>query len=391
MRVAVIGAGCVGKYVGGLVALGLSESGELDAPVLLVGRSEGADATPLSLEDLTGGREVAGRDLFACTADPAAALREGGGVDLVLVAVKSSATEEVARMLASVEWADGGTGPAVVSLQNGVAAARTLKRALPALDVSAAIVGFNVVLLPPADGDGDCGRVFRATEGDLLLEPSRGARMLLAALGRRRAALVEAREEPRFAGKQWAKLLINLNNAVNALAGAPVLATLRDRGYRRVMAACMDEGLASLRAAGIAPVALKPLLQPWLLPSILRLPNAAYLVVARRALRMDPEARGSMLQDLAARRDTTEVADLNGEFVRLGQRHGVPTPVNAAVVAIVERAAAERAGSPCVPSAELGRLVGVPPPSACERACPALVLVALLAAAAVIVWLLAAA
>ena len=51
----------------------------------------------------------------------------------------------------------------------------------------------------------------------------------------------------------WGKLLINLNNAVNALSGRPLREQLMQRDYRRVMAATLKEGLAILDAAGVKP------------------------------------------------------------------------------------------------------------------------------------------
>jgi 2-dehydropantoate 2-reductase len=58
-------------------------------------------------------------------------------------------------------------------------------------------------------------------------------------------------------------------------------------------------------------------------------------------VQVDPEARSSMWEDLE-RRHLTEVDYLNGEIVRLGAAHGVPTPVNARLIELIR--AAERAG-----------------------------------------------
>jgi 2-dehydropantoate 2-reductase len=129
-----------------------------------------------------------------------------------------------------------------------------------------------------------------------------------------------------LASVQWGKLLLNLNNAVNALSGLPLRAQLLQRDYRRCMAALIDEALVALRAARIAPAKLTPL-PPAALPMILRLPTAMFRLLAFRMLRMDTQARTSMANDLANGR-TTEIDALCGEVVRLARDHGITAPLN---------------------------------------------------------------
>ena len=59
-------------------------------------------------------------------------------------------------------------------------------------------------------------------------------------------------------GLAWGKLLINLNNAVSALSGRTLLDELRQRDYRRVVAASQREGLRLLRRARIRPGKVGP-------------------------------------------------------------------------------------------------------------------------------------
>jgi hypothetical protein len=68
-------------------------------------------------------------------------------------------------------------------------------------------------------------------------------------------------------GMAWGKLLLNLNNAVNALSGLTLLEELQQRDYRRVVAASMVEALDVLKAAGIEPAQIGPI--P---PKLLRTP-----------------------------------------------------------------------------------------------------------------------
>jgi 2-dehydropantoate 2-reductase len=199
------------------------------------------------------------------------------------------------------------------------------------------------------------GAFHNGTSGPLGLETGGGhgrAEEIAAAL---RRAGFEVELYPTLERLQWTKLLVNLNNAVNALAGLPLREQLQDRAYRRVMAACVREGLAAMRAAGLRPVRIGRMI-PALAPFVLSLPNALFLRVAAAMVKVDPTARSSMLDDLERGR-TTEVEYLNGEVIRLGERHALPTPANRKVRELVQAAEAARAGSPRIPSDRLMALV----------------------------------
>ena len=186
----------------------------------------------------------------------------------------------------------------------------------------------------------DVGGTFRkATSGPLVVETPPPE--LVAAL-RRGGIPVEERTDVR--PEQWTKLIVNLSNAVSALSGAPTATLLFTSGYRRVMAALAKEGLAVVRAAGIRPAKWNgaPLA---VMPVILSVPTPLVRLVIGAQLEVDPEARSSMWQDLAARR-RTEVDHLNGEIVRLAAEAGVAAPLNRRIVELVREAEAARAGSP---------------------------------------------
>jgi 2-dehydropantoate 2-reductase len=150
---------------------------------------------------------------------------------------------------------------------------------------------------------------------------------------------------------QWSKLLVNLNNSLNALSGVPIREQLSDLRYRKAMSCVVREALGCLNAAGIKPIRIGRLI-PKLAPAVLSLPDWLFFRVAAAMVKIDPAARSSMWQDLERGRPT-EVDYLNGEIVRLGEKHGVPTPVNRAVCELVH--AAERAGkgSPRLAAGEL--------------------------------------
>ena len=145
-------------------------------------------------------------------------------------------------------------------------------------------------------------------------------------------------------GVLWAKLMLNLNNAVSALSGAPTVELLRAPGFRRLVAAVIEEALAVLKVAGIAPAALRGVPIGWM-PTVLRLPTWLVRIVTRAQMKVDPEARSSMWEDLERGR-LTEVEQLNGEIVALASRLGVDAPLNRRIVERIHAAEAAGAGSP---------------------------------------------
>jgi 2-dehydropantoate 2-reductase len=198
--------------------------------------------------------------------------------------------------------------------------------------VLAAMVPFNVVWR--ADG-----HLHQGTSGALHLEAGPRALPILEALAR---AGLPTRSEINMRAVLWGKLLLNLNNPINALAGIPLRDELSTRAYRQVLAACQAEALAALGRAGIDAQLEQPM-PARLLPGLLRLPDLLFRVIARSMIRIDPQARSSMWEDLERGRPT-EVDALNGEVVRLAAAAGLAAPANATVMALVRRA--EGHGSP---------------------------------------------
>lgn len=314
MRICVYGAGSIGCYVGGrLAATGTA--------VTFVGRDRLAReirAHGLHLTDYEGAAFDVGPDTLRFETAPAAA----ADADLVLVTVKSAGTDEAGRELASVLRPDA----LVASFQNGLHNAAELRGRLPAHTVLTGMVQFNVI-------NRGAGRFHHGSEGRLEIERHPRIEAFLPLFARAGLPLVvHDRMEP----VQWAKLVLNLNNPVNALANLPLKEQLARRDYRRCTALAQAEALALLAVAGIAPARLTPLPPSWL-PAVLRLPDFVFTRLAGRMLAIDPQARSSMWEDLEAGR-TTEVDYLNGEIVRLAARLGRRAPVNARLVALVRDA-----------------------------------------------------
>jgi len=321
--IVIAGAGSIGCYVGGCLAL--------------AGRKVVFLARPRIAEALLGGglrvTDLDGRDRsikpVSVTADPAAAL---ANADVVLVTVKNGATEEMAALIAAHASSD----VVVVSLQNGVGNAERLRAGLGSRPVLAGMVPFNVV--QSVEGDLPL-HVHRATEGKVMIEDGAPG---LAGLLDVEGLAVEAYAD--IKAVQWGKLLINLNNALVALSGLPLASELADRRWRLILAGQIDEALAAMKASHIAPARIGGL-RPGLLPKLLRLPDWLFRLVARRMLAIDPQARSSMWDDLQRGRPT-EIGDLQGTVLSLAEKAGTPAPLLKRVTALVRQAEREKRGSP---------------------------------------------
>jgi 2-dehydropantoate 2-reductase len=314
-RIAVLGAGSVGCFIGGAwAAAGFSVS--------LIGRPRIATDIRdhgLTLSDFSGWTtHIAAANVdYACVPD---GLRDA---EIIALCVKSGATEEAAREIREY----GRDGALVISFQNGVSNVDVLGQELGGrFAVARGMVPFNVAYL----GD---GRFHKGVAGDLFVEDTPETRAMAERIGGGPAAL---RLSGDMLGIAWGKLLINLNNAISALSDRTLIEELRQRDYRRVFAASMREGLRLLDRAKIKPAKVGPV-PPRMLPLIIGAPDWLFNSLFLKAWKIDAKARSSMADDLAHGRKT-EVDYLNGELVRLAERLGIDAPVNRAIVELVRQA-----------------------------------------------------
>jgi len=319
-RIAVVGAGSIGCFVGGMLARG-------GHSVSLVARPRIIDEirrNGLRLTSADGVDDVvpAGRLTLSETPDMLSA------AEVILVSVKSNDTPEAADLIAR----HGAPGAIVVSLQNGVSNVDILRAKLTGRAVLAGMVPFNV----QAMGE---GRFHRATSGDIVIErDAAGTALALSVAG------LKLRATDNIAGVQWGKLVLNLNNALNALSGLPVRGQLARRPWRMVMADQWAEALTVLRAAGIPIVSSTPVPASWT-PVLLRLPDGLFQAILGRTMTIDASARSSMSDDLLRGR-RTEIDHLQGVIVDLATRHGIDAPLSRRVVALIKQAEAAGKGLP---------------------------------------------
>jgi 2-dehydropantoate 2-reductase len=318
--IGVAGAGSIGCFVGGMLAGGGRRVALLARPRVI----QEIQAGGLRLTSFEGLERQIAPDRLTLSEDPKVFADAG----VVLVTVKSADTAEIADLIARHAPADAD----IVSLQNGVGNVSVLRARLPGRRVLAGMVPFNVI----APG---AGRYHRATSGDIVIEADDG----------RTAAQLSVpglimRGSDNIAGVQWGKLLLNLNNALNALADLPLRQQLAQRSWRRLFADQMAEGLAVIRAEGIKPVSSTPI-PPGLVPLMLRLPDGLFGMLLGRAMKIDPEARSSMWEDLQRGR-RTEIDYLQGVIAEIADRRGLQAPLSRRIVALIKGAEAGGKGSP---------------------------------------------
>jgi 2-dehydropantoate 2-reductase len=312
-RIAIFGAGSVGCFIGGAWAAA-------GAKLSFIGREkvrrEIAD-NGLALSDYSGWHIHLAHDLIDFSTKPAALAR----ADIIALCVKSDATAAAAKEIAR----HARKGTCVISFQNGVSNAEMLRPMLPRFEVAQAMVPFNIARMGQ-------GRWHKGTSGDLVVEQGEKTRALAELVGKSRARLSLAQDMKSVA---WGKLLINLNNAVNALSGETLLQQLGKRDYRRVLAASIVEALELLKAAGIEPAQIGPI-PPRLLPHAIAAPDFVFKNLLLRIQKIDAKARSSMADDVAAGR-STEIDYLNGEVVKLARSLGRHAPVNDTITQLVKQ------------------------------------------------------
>jgi 2-dehydropantoate 2-reductase len=301
-RIAVVGAGAVGGYFGGMLA-------RAGAPVVMIGRAPFAAAVNKNglLLDTLHFRETV-------RVDAATGLEAARGAEVVLFCVKTTDSAETARGLAPLLARDA----IVISMQNGVDNAEQIRNA-SGIDAIGAVV-YVAASVPQA------GTIKHVGRGDLVIGPRSARTERLASLFE--PAGVPCRVSDNIEGELWTKLTWNCAlNAISALGRAKYGQIAGNEDARKVVAQIVDEVLAVARAANIRPPGLED-------------PQAALAGAIKVAGQMN-EALSSTAQDML-RNKRTEIDSLNGYISRRGAQLGVATPVNHALFTLVKLAESGR-------------------------------------------------
>jgi 2-dehydropantoate 2-reductase len=299
MRIAVMAAGAVGGYFGGRLAAA-------DHDVAFIARGAHRDAIRrdgLRIESRAGDLHL--KDVNV-TDDP----KQIGSVDVVLFAVKLWDTEAAGEQTRPLV----GSGTRVITLQNGV---DSVERLAPILGDDAVIGGATYVVSTIA-GPGvirHTGAVARVRCGRLDRRPDA---VLAGYVEQMRAAGIDITLSDDMLLDVWKKfVLLSGTSSATASTRQPIGVIRDDQDMRGFLYRLMQETMATGRAEGVA------------FP-----PNfAAELdgVVAG----MPPTMRASMANDLEAG-NRLELDWLAGKVVVLGRKHGVPTPSQEAVYAMLK-------------------------------------------------------
>jgi 2-dehydropantoate 2-reductase len=300
-RVAVLGAGAVGCYFGGMLA-------RAGVPVTLIGRAEHVEA--ISRDGLT--IEFADRsETVSVRASTEVSAAEDA--DVVLVCVKSPDTEAAAHSVAPHVRRD----TAIVSLQNGVDNADKLRSVLDN-PVFAAVVYVGTFMNGP-------GVVRHAGRGDLVLGAARDiasrpdviARLHAIATTFERAG-IPCPVTANIDAALWTKLVINCAfNAISALGQSRYGRMVREPAVRDVMELAVREAVTVARASNVA------------------LDEAVLVAEVWKVADAMSEQYSSTAQDIL-RGKRTEIDSLNGYVARRGEALGVDVPVNRTLHALVK-------------------------------------------------------
>jgi 2-dehydropantoate 2-reductase len=298
VRVCVVGCGAVGS----LFAANLAQLEDVEVWAYDLARDH-VEAINAGGLRLSGAGELVGR--VSATSDAA----ELPPSDFGIVATKAMHTESAIAATAHV-FAEG----AVCSVQNGLGNEEALAR-----HVARVIRGTTF----PAGRVVEPGRVQWDVKGDTTIGPFEPSPAPLEEVERLAEACTRA-GLPTTAvadarGPQWRKVIFNAaTNPVGALTGLTHGRVCEDPALRRLVSGLVDEGKAVADAQGIVLDA-----DPEELIDHAARPEVAY------------DHKASMLQDVEARRET-EIDYLNGGVARFGRDHGVPTPLNEGILALVK-------------------------------------------------------
>ncbi len=299
MKVAVMGAGAVGSYYGGMLA-------RAGHSAMLIARAAHVAAIQrdgLRMETQSFDTRVP----VQASSDPSAVR----GAKLILCCVKATDTEHAAQEMAPHLDEDA----LILSLQNGVDNAERLQAAL-GRRVSPAVVYVATDLAGP-------GHVRHHGRGELVVGPDAlpdGFERQFCDAG------IPILRSDNVRGTLWAKLILNCAwNALSAITDLPYGRLFTSPGIESTMRHIVEECLAVARADGIT------------------LPGDPWENVVQIARTM-PAQRSSTAQDLA-RGKRSEIDHLNGFIMRRGEALKIPTPVNRVlhtVVRTIELRDAER-------------------------------------------------
>jgi len=317
MKILSFGAGAIGTYIGGSLALAGHTVVFIEQPQAAEALRNSGLKLNLGLDPRRNGRaefHLAQPQVDFCTSLEEAIAHSP--FDVALFALKSydtpAALEGMRPFVAQL--------PPILCLQNGVDNE-------PAI---AALLGTGKVIYGTVTSV-----IGRRGIGDITLDKLRGvgvaaghplSEKLVKVLD---GAYLNGRLFSQASGMKWSKMLINLlANPTSAILDMTAAEVFAHPGLYRLEIAQLRECLAVMKAQGIDVVDLpgtpvRALALATRLPLWLSKPLLSRAAGAGRGAKMP-----SFHIDLHAGRGKSEITYLHGAVVRAGQKYGVPTPVN---------------------------------------------------------------
>jgi len=295
-HVAVVGAGAVGGYFGGMLA-------RAGTDVVLIGRPAFAEAvrkTGLRIDSVQ----------FQATVHPQASseISAAANADLVLFCVKATDTASTAKELAKYLAPHA----IVVSLQNGVNNVEEIRKA-SGIEALPSVVYVASAMPEP-------GLIKHFGRGDLVIGPQNATTEKVAAIFMQ--ASIPCKISDNIEGELWTKLVWNCAlNAVSGLGRVTYGEIIASADARRVVELVVEEVLAVAKKRGIHPPGLED-------------PKVAVDLAYKVGTSMSA-TRSSTAQDMA-RGKRTEIDSLNGYIAHQGELLGIPTPVNLTLYTLVK-------------------------------------------------------
>ncbi|MBT1449736.1 2-dehydropantoate 2-reductase [Glaciecola sp. XM2] len=315
----VFGAGLIGCYVGGNLVLAQQKVSLIGRPTFLKQLN-----THFELADYLGHKQSVSPipELFDVQQAHAKALK----ADVLWITVKCTALNEAMSDIRDLVTKN----TLIICCQNGVGNHNVVENAFPHNQVIRAMVPFNVV------NDGK-GTFHRGSQGNMTLEVVASAEETTKWLARQlNSDLLPVSITYHMTALQWAKMQLNLSNAVNAMADIPVKEMLQTRLYRQFISLLMDELLLVTTKQKIKLPKIANLPNKWI-PKVLRLPNSIFALVAQKMIAVDPKVKLSMWWDLDQGRKT-EVDFINGKVVDKAHQLDISAPANEWMLALIHDA-----------------------------------------------------
>jgi 2-dehydropantoate 2-reductase len=311
-KIAVIGAGAIGS----ILAAVWTRAGEDVTLVVRPERVEALRASGLRASGMAGDFHVM----------PKVEAEIPPGTEFVIFTMK---TQDLAGALKERKSSLGNA--VVVTTQNGVRAREIVLAELGAEPITATLL-LNASSLEP--GTVRYNRIGHTVLGAVPAE----RREALAEMDVLFELVTPVFVTDQIEGAMWSKLVINaLTNSLQALTGKPLSECVNDPVIASFAVRQLKESFGVVRAAGI-PLIDMPSAPMKLFSMMVRLPAFVGKAILRKNLgRADEAATMTSTLQSILRKQPTEIDYLNGEFVRLGEKTGFPTPVNRAIVEAIRR------------------------------------------------------